>query len=88
MWFMILPLILDNDFPVSELGDLVEVIFGMMCLLLLLRFVILVGLMTLITVRSCTVLICDAHIDVAGVFAGPAAIWGYTTGPAHTVAGG
>ena len=85
MWLMILPLISDDDFPVSELGDLVDLTFGID---LFLWFVVWVILMILITVRSRAVLICDAHVDVAGVFAGPASIWGYAASPALAIAGG
>ena len=63
---MILPLISDGNFALSEFGDLADVIFGMMYLLLWL------GLMTLLTlVIMCgrAVILRDAHIHVAGMFA-------------------
>jgi hypothetical protein len=57
---MILPLISDGNFALSELGDLADVIFGMMYFLSL-WFVIL---LTLIIVRGRAVLIRYAHIHV------------------------
>ena len=81
---MILPLISDGNFALSELGDLADVIFGMMYLLLSLWFVIL---LTLIIVRGRAVLIRYAHIHVTGMFTGSASVRGHTTSPAWAVAG-
>jgi hypothetical protein len=78
---MILPLISDGKLAMSEFGDLMDLAFAIVFLLLLLRFVILV------IVRGRAVVIRNAHVDVTGVFTGPAAIWGHTTSPAHAVAG-
>jgi len=80
---MILPLISDGDFAMSELGDLADVILGMICLLLSLLW-----LVTLVIVGGCAVLIRQTHVHEAGVFAGSSAVLGYAAGPAHAVAGG
>jgi hypothetical protein len=84
---MILPLISDGNFALSELGDLVDVILGIVYFLSLrlLRFVIL---MILIIVCSRAVLIRYAHIHVTGMFARTGSIPGLTTSPALAVAGG
>jgi hypothetical protein len=79
------PISLDRDFAMSELGDLVDVSFGMMYLLLLLWFVIV---MTLISVGGRAVIIRYAHIDAAGMFARAAAVCGHATSPAFAVTGG
>jgi hypothetical protein len=66
---MILPFILsDGDFAMSELGDLADMTFGMMYLLLLLGLMILMGLVILITVRGCAGLIRRAHVHAPGMF--------------------
>jgi len=82
---MILPLIsLDRDFAMSELGDLMDVVLGMIYLLLSLWL----WLMTfLIFVCGGAVLIRQAHVNVSGMFAGSAAIFGYSTGPAFAITG-
>jgi hypothetical protein len=81
-----LPLIsLDGNFALSEFGDLVDVIFGMMYLFLSLWFVIL---LTLIIVRGRAVVIRYAHVNVTGMFARAASICGHTPSPALAIAGG
>ena len=67
MWLMIRPLIefSDGDFALSEFGDLIDVIFGMMYLLLLLGL----RLMTFVTMCGRAVVIRDAHVHKTGMFA-------------------
>jgi hypothetical protein len=66
---MILDFMLDGEFPMSEFGDLECVMVGMMYLVLLLLVLLL-----LVVVCGGAVVVRDAHIHVAGMFAGAAAV--------------
>jgi hypothetical protein len=82
---MILDFISDGEFAMSEFGDLeylALLMFGMMYL------VLLFWLLWFVVVCGGAVVIRRAHIHCSRVFTGSAAIWGHSTGPAFTIAGG
>ena len=82
---MILALILDGDFAMSEGEDLMDVVLGMGLIPFRLGLMVLTSL---IVVLGDAVLIRQTHIDVAGVFAGSSSVQGYSSGPAFAVTGG
>ncbi len=74
----------DGEFAMSELGDLeglALLLFGMMCLLLLLLVV------WLVTVCGGAVLVRNAHVHIAGMLAGSRSIWSHTLSPAPAITG-
>ena len=71
----------DGEFALTEFGEGFDFNFGI-CISFWLR---LVGF---VMVMGRTVLICDTHVHVSGMFAGPGAIYCYSTSPALTIAGG